>query len=79
MFEGADSTGLEEDARLTAMWLWTLSTGANEDVEEGSNSEDDDESSSGAAPMGSPLSSMQREKSRRVSVLTWRSFLMSWK
>ena len=55
MFEGADSTGLEEDARLTAMWLWTLSTGANEDVEEGSNSEDDDESSSGAAPNGFPL------------------------
>ena len=27
IFEGADATGLEEDARLTAMWLWTLSTG----------------------------------------------------
>ncbi|MGI9951093.1 DUF1156 domain-containing protein [Moorellaceae bacterium AZ2] len=29
IFEGADTTGFEEDARLTAMWLWTLSTGAN--------------------------------------------------
>ncbi|AET64037.1 DUF1156 domain-containing protein [Methanothrix harundinacea] len=29
IFEGADATGFEEDARLTAMWLWTLSTGAN--------------------------------------------------
>lgn len=28
IFEGADTTGFEEDARLTAMWLWTLSTGA---------------------------------------------------
>ncbi|WP_338827673.1 DUF1156 domain-containing protein [Neomoorella thermoacetica] len=28
IFEGADATGFEEDARLTAMWLWTLSTGA---------------------------------------------------
>jgi len=27
LFEGADATGFEEDARLTAMWLWTLSTG----------------------------------------------------
>ena len=27
IFEDADMTGLEEDARLTAMWLWTLSTG----------------------------------------------------
>ncbi|MDF0589677.1 DUF1156 domain-containing protein [Candidatus Methanocrinis natronophilus] len=29
LFEGADTTGFEEDARLTAMWLWTLSAGAN--------------------------------------------------
>jgi putative DNA methylase len=27
IFAGADATGFEEDARLTAMWLWTLSTG----------------------------------------------------
>lgn len=26
VFAGADTTGFEEDARLTAMWLWTLST-----------------------------------------------------
>lgn len=29
IFDGADATGFEEDARLTAMWLWTLSTGPN--------------------------------------------------
>ena len=29
IFEDADLTGLEEDARLTAMWLWTLSTSSN--------------------------------------------------
>jgi putative DNA methylase len=27
IFEGADAKGFEEDSRLTAMWLWTLSTG----------------------------------------------------
>ena len=27
VFKGADAVGFEEDARLTAMWLWTLSTG----------------------------------------------------
>jgi len=27
IFAGADATGFEEDARLTAMWLWTLKTG----------------------------------------------------
>ena len=26
IFSGADATGFEEDARLTAMWLWTLKT-----------------------------------------------------
>lgn len=29
IFEGVDCLSLEEDARLTAMWLWTLSTGGN--------------------------------------------------
>ena len=28
IFTGADATGFEEDARLTAMWLWTLNTKA---------------------------------------------------
>ncbi len=37
IFEGAETAGFEEDARLTAMWLWTLSTGGN-----GTNGEDDD-------------------------------------
>ena len=31
VFKGADASGFEEDARLTAMWLWTLSTGENGD------------------------------------------------
>lgn len=31
IFEGADASGFEEDARLTAMWLWTLHTEANGD------------------------------------------------
>ena len=29
IFEGADTSSFEEDARLTAMWLWTLSTAKN--------------------------------------------------
>jgi adenine-specific DNA methylase len=38
IFEGADASGFDEDARLTAMWLWTLRTEANvidEAVQEG--------------------------------------------
>lgn len=41
IFQGAHTEGFEEDARLTAMWLWTLSAGTNgtSDI-----SEEDDES-----------------------------------
>src|SRR5437867_11117010 len=49
IFAGADATGFEEDARLTAMWLWTLSTAASngngdntaEDEEPGEDEEDE--------------------------------------
>jgi adenine-specific DNA methylase len=34
IFEGADASGFEEDARLTAMWLWTLRTALNGEEEE---------------------------------------------
>lgn len=30
VFRGADASGFEEDARLTAMWLWTLRTGESD-------------------------------------------------
>jgi len=43
IFEGADATGFEEDARLTAMWLWTLSTGANGNGSGKSRDEDNEE------------------------------------
>jgi adenine-specific DNA methylase len=42
IFEGADCLGLEEDARLTAMWLWTLSTGGNGGSFEDQEPEDDE-------------------------------------
>ncbi|MBK7934557.1 MAG: hypothetical protein IPK01_13965 [Acidobacteria bacterium] len=29
IFAGADATGFEEDASLTAMWLWTLFSGTS--------------------------------------------------
>lgn len=43
VFKGADSSGFEEDARLTAMWLWTLSAGANGDGEGASEEDEEDE------------------------------------
>jgi hypothetical protein len=50
IFTGADTTGFEEDARLTAMWLWTLNAG-NTDAANGDSSEEeeaDDEPEGGA-------------------------------
>ncbi len=41
IFKDADTTGFEEDARLTAMWLWTLNAG-NTDAANGESAEDDD-------------------------------------
>ncbi|NQT80772.1 MAG: DUF1156 domain-containing protein [Candidatus Aminicenantes bacterium] len=40
IFETADASGFEEDARLTAMWLWTLRTA---DVDEGEKEQNGDE------------------------------------
>jgi len=46
IFAGADTTGFEEDARLTAMWLWTLSPGlSNGESAKGEGLEDADEDS----------------------------------
>jgi hypothetical protein len=60
IFKDADATGLEEDARLTAMWLWTLSAGTSatngfEEAGEGADgddTEDDEESAKGKAVTG---------------------------
>ena len=46
VFRDADTAGFEPDARLTAMWLWTLNAGASADTgsaDEADNDEADDE------------------------------------
>jgi adenine-specific DNA methylase len=50
IFTGADTTGFEEDARLTAMWLWTLNAGNSGNGNgETSGEEHSDEEEEGAA------------------------------
>ena len=44
IFKDADAAGLEPDARLTAMWLWTLSAASSEG--NGNNPEDEEEEAS---------------------------------
>jgi len=55
VFEGADASGFEEDARLTAIWLWTLSADQKQDSDEGDLEADEgeqDEESSSKKPRG---------------------------
>jgi len=54
VFEGADASGFEEDARLTAMWLWTISGGKDDDDGLPSKQEEDtsDSEGTGTAPKG---------------------------
>jgi putative DNA methylase len=47
IFIGADATGFEEDARLTAMWLWTLKAGDANGVEGASEEGDETEEEDG--------------------------------
>jgi len=47
IFKEADASGFEEDARLTAMWLWTLKAGASSDCETADLSADVTEDPSG--------------------------------
>jgi hypothetical protein len=49
VFQGVDAGSLEEDARLTAMWLWTLTAGTSgtETTTDEDDSTDDDEESTG--------------------------------
>jgi len=53
IFENADTAGFEEDARLTAMWLWTLSTGesggGSQEAGDGEDGEDEEETTGKAA------------------------------
>ena len=43
VFEGADATGFEADARLTAIWLWTLKAGSNANGAGVDEADEDDE------------------------------------
>jgi adenine-specific DNA methylase len=53
VFKGGDASGFEEDARLTAMWLWTLSAGVNGDGQTPTEDIDDEDSNPIAiAPKG---------------------------
>jgi adenine-specific DNA methylase len=54
VFKGADASGFEEDARLTAMWLWTLFAGdtSNGEPTVDATSADEEPEEAGGAQIG---------------------------
>jgi len=72
VFEGADASGFEEDARLTAMWLWTLGTngrataGDAEDAEEEEPQEDDSPHPSASSAVKSGFS-LEFDAARKIA------------
>lgn len=60
VFKDADTTGFEADARLTAMWLWTLNAGSSSaeaggESEDGADDEEESEAKGGKAKGGFAL------------------------
>ena len=54
IFTGADTSAFEEDARLTAMWLWTLKTGEENGVATDAADEDSGTEEAGGGKKGTP-------------------------
>jgi putative DNA methylase len=54
IFPDADTVGFEEDARLTAMWLWTLSAGNSSTNGDGNGEKEGDDESEGSGKRAKP-------------------------
>ncbi len=68
IFKGADAGGLEPDARLTAMWLWTLGGGGtNGNGKKGQPAEDSETAETHDADEDEPASAGTRARSRVAS------------
>lgn len=69
IFAGGDATGFEEDARLTAMWLWTLKAGngaAEAEAGEDGESDDEGESAGGKKAKGGGYS-LEYDAARKIA------------
>jgi len=64
IFEGADASGFEEDARLTAMWLWTLQATIKGEKENAEEDVDDTGEGRAERPAGY---SMEYDAARKIA------------
>lgn len=67
IFPDADTIGFEEDARLTAMWLWTLSAGKTPANGEGTGSEAEDDESEGNGKKVRPGFVLEYDAARKIA------------
>jgi adenine-specific DNA methylase len=69
VFKGADATGFEADARLTAMWLWTLrSPDGNGNIEDTGNEEDsEDEADTESAKAKTGRFMLEYDAARKIA------------
>lgn len=71
IFSGADASGFEADARLTAIWLWTLSTGASNGIAAPADGEvagdGDDDEDLGAARATTGGFSLEYDAARKIA------------
>jgi adenine-specific DNA methylase len=67
VFKGADATGFEPDARLTAMWLWTLNApGANGKNDDGEAEDNEDEEQATKKPKASGFK-LEYDAARKIA------------
>ncbi|MGA1475234.1 MAG: hypothetical protein ACO4AI_08740, partial [Prochlorothrix sp.] len=69
IFDGIDASGLEPDARLTAMWLWTLSTGSSADTpsEDSKNPDPEDKEEGSSKPAKVSGYSLEYDAARKIA------------
>lgn len=70
IFRDAETVGLESDARLTAMWLWTLAGPAGGDDVDGGvapSDEDGDDVDGGAGPSSGGAFSLEYDAARKIA------------
>jgi adenine-specific DNA methylase len=67
IFEGADTASLEADARLTAMWLWTLSTGQTTQNDDGTDEGDTSDSDTSKKGKGGPAFELEFDAARKIA------------
>jgi putative DNA methylase len=69
IFDGIDASGLEPDARLTAMWLWTLSTGSPSDTpsEDSEDPDPEDEEEGSSKPAKVSGYSLEYDAARKIA------------